>query len=48
MSREYAIDRLLRDGYSIEHLGKNIKATKKSKSYIGKTSKVYLNIFGYR
>lgn len=47
MIRDYKIKRLEQEGYSLEWLGKNVRAIKGNESYHGKLSKVFKDIFGY-
>ena len=43
MTKEYMMDRILRDGYKVTSLGKNIKVN----GIHGSTSKVFYEIYGY-
>ncbi|CDE04802.1 unknown [Bacteroides uniformis CAG:3] len=47
MTREEKIARLIRAGYKVERLGRNIKATNKKGSFRGSVNFVHLQIFGY-
>lgn len=48
MNKEYIIKRLRTEKYSVNQLGKNIRASKNNIYVSGRPSAVYLKIFGYR
>lgn len=47
MTREKKIARIIRAGYKVKRLGRNIKATNKKGSFRGSVNFVHLQIFGY-
>lgn len=44
---EYKIQRIEEMGFTVERLGKNIRATKRNEIYHGKVTPVFKIIFGY-
>ena len=47
MSSEWKVDHLIRNGYKVTHLGKNIKAEKGERVLQGKVGYVHNEVFGY-
>lgn len=47
MTREKKIARIIRAGYKVKRLGRNIEATNKKGTFSGSVHSVHLQIFGY-
>lgn len=47
MNNQQKIERILRAGFIVKHLGRNIRAEGRRGTFVGSANKVHLKIFGY-